>query len=61
MASAPLPHSSAGWNTKRTVPSKPPSAARSLAAPSSMAVWPSWPQACIAPGAAERYGAPPVR
>lgn len=48
--SAPRPHSSAGWNTKRTVPSKPPSSARRLAAPSSIVVWPSCPQACITPG-----------
>ena len=33
MASAPLPHSSAGWKTKRTVPSKPPSSASSLGRP----------------------------
>ena len=40
----------AGWNTSTTVPAKSRVAARCLAVPSRMAVWPSWPQACIMPG-----------
>ena len=47
---APPPPSSAGWNTRYTVPSKWRCFDRCLAAASSMAVWPSWPQACILPG-----------
>ena len=49
MASAPPRPSSAGWKIRCTVPSKLRVAARYLAAPSSMAVWPSWPQACMRP------------
>ena len=47
----PPPPSSAGWKITTAVPSKLRVSARYLAAPSSMAVWPSWPQACILPGA----------
>mmetsp|Transcript_16746 Transcript_16746/g.41104 ORF Transcript_16746/g.41104 Transcript_16746/m.41104 type:complete len:346 (-) Transcript_16746:304-1341(-) len=48
---APAPPSSAGWNTSRTVPGSSASMPFStLAAPSSMAVWPSCPHACILPG-----------
>ncbi|CFN63580.1 Uncharacterised protein [Bordetella pertussis] len=55
MARAPaLPPSSAGWKMKCTVPSKSRCAARYCAAPSSMAVWPSWPQPCMRPSMVER-------
>ncbi len=53
MARLPVRPSSLGWNTTTTVPSKLRVSARYLAAPSSMAVWPSWPQACILPGVLE--------
>ena len=46
---APPPPSSAGWKIRYTVPSKLRCAARCWAAASSMATWPSWPQACILP------------
>ena len=46
---APPRPSSAGWNTACTMPSKWRVAARWRAADNSMAVWPSWPQACILP------------
>ena len=46
---APAPPSSAGWKIRYTVPSKLRLVARWWAAPSSIAVWPSWPQACILP------------
>ena len=49
IASAPPRPSSAGWKMRWTVPSKLRVAARYLAAPSSMVVWPSWPQACMRP------------
>ena len=49
IASAPPRPSSAGWKMKWTVPSKLRVADRYLAAPSSMVVWPSWPQACMRP------------
>ena len=39
--------SSAGWKMKWTVPLKLLLSARYRAAPSSIVVWPSWPQACI--------------
>ena len=48
--SAPAPPSSAGWKITTAVPAKLRVSARYLAAPSSIAVWPSWPQACILPG-----------
>ena len=50
----PPPPSSAGWNIKCTVPSKFLVSARYLAAPSSIVVCPSWPQACILPAFFER-------
>ena len=50
MRSAPPPPSSAGWKISCSVPSKRPLSARWRAAASSIAVWPSWPQACIRPG-----------
>src|SRR5574343_715021 len=46
---APPPPSSAGWKIRYTVPSKSRWRARCWAAASSMAVWPSCPQACILP------------
>ena len=49
----PPPPSSAGWKMTATEPAKLRVSARYLAAPSSMAVWPSWPQACISPGRVE--------
>ena len=49
IASAPPRPSSAGWKMKCTVPSKLRVAERYLAAPSSIVVWPSWPQACMRP------------
>ena len=49
IARAPPRPSSAGWKMKFTVPSKLRLAASALAAPSSIVVWPSWPQACIRP------------
>jgi hypothetical protein len=54
IAFAPPSPSSAGWNTKCTVPSNWRVAASTLAAPSSIAVWPSWPQACMQPAWRER-------
>jgi hypothetical protein len=51
---APPRPSSAGWKMKWTVPSKLRVSARYFAAPSSMVVWPSWPQACITPLVVER-------
>jgi hypothetical protein len=53
IALAPAPPSSAGWKITTAVPSKLRVSARYLAAPSSIAVWPSWPQACILPGLCE--------
>src|SRR5258708_2084030 len=57
-AAWPPPPSSAGWNISLTRPAsspRRPSSAR--AAPSSMAVCESWPDACIAPGLVEAYSA----
>ena len=56
MTRPPPPPSSAGWKIRCTVPSKLRVAARYLAAPSSIVVCPSWPQACILPSLAERCG-----
>src|SRR3977135_1705347 len=56
MARPPAPHSSAGWKITTAVPEKLRVSAKYLAAPSSMAVWPSWPQACILPATVDRYG-----
>ena len=48
---APPPPSSAGWKMQWTVPEKRSRwAASSCAAASSIATWPSWPQACMRPG-----------
>jgi hypothetical protein len=46
---APTYPSSAGWKIRRTVPSKSMLSARHWPAASSIAVCPSWPQACILP------------
>ena len=53
MASPPVRPSSLGWKMTTTVPSKLRVSHRYLAAPSSMEVCPSWPQACILPGVLE--------
>src|SRR6185437_13115987 len=60
IALPPAPPSSAGWKITTAVPSKLRVSARYFAAPSSMAVWPSWPQACIRPGVLDAYGTPDV-
>ena len=52
----PPPPSSAGWKITTAVPEKFRVSARYLAPPSSIAVCPSWPQACILPGFFDRYG-----
>ena len=52
----PPPPSSAGWKMTATEPAKLRVSARYFAAPSSMAVWPSWPQACILPGVGRGIG-----
>lgn len=52
---APAPPSSAGWKMRRTVPLREASFAfRTLPAPSSIAMWESWPQACILPSFCNR-------
>ena len=56
MACAPPSPSSAGWKMSCTVPAKSGSSARTFAAPSSIAVCPSCPQACIRPGVVDAYG-----
>ena len=53
IALAPPRPSSAGWKMKCTRPRKLRVCAKYLAAPSSMVVWPSWPQACITPSFVE--------
>jgi len=58
IARAPPPPSSAGWKASTILPSKLRVSARYLAAPSSIEVWPSWPQACILPGMVEACGRP---
>ena len=60
MLFAPPPPSSAGWNTRCTVPVQDVSRCSSAAAPSSDVVWPSWPQACITPGLVEAWARPVV-
>ena len=50
---APAPPSSAGWKIKIMLPLNSRWLDRYCAAPRSMAVWPSWPQACIFPGLVE--------
>ncbi|MGZ2475105.1 hypothetical protein ACVI1N_003396 [Sinorhizobium medicae] len=54
----PPPPSSAGWKITATLPAKFRVSARYFAAPSSMAVCPSWPQACILPGVFEDQAIP---
>ncbi|MCY1504385.1 hypothetical protein D9M68_385530 [compost metagenome] len=56
----PPPPSSAGWKMTATLPAKLRVSARYLAAPRSIAVWPSWPQACILPDVSEAQGLPLV-
>ena len=46
---APPRPSSAGWKMRLSVPLNCPCLAKWCAAASSMAVWPSWPHACISP------------
>src|SRR5215813_8176093 len=60
MALPPPPPSSAGWKITIAVPAKLRVSARYCAAPSSIAVWPSWPQACILPGTVDLYGTSPA-
>ena len=59
MGAAPPTVSSAGWNSSRTLPRRrsfmPLS---SFAAASWMAMWQSWPQACIQPSCSERKSQP---
>ena len=56
---APCQPSSPGWNMNITVPaSRSRSAQSACAAPTSMATWVSWPQACIAPSMRERKSRP---
>jgi hypothetical protein len=55
---APPPFSSAGWKISATLPAKFRVSARYFAAPSSIVVCPSWPQACILPGVVEACAAP---
>ena len=50
MARAPSAPSSPGWKQSRTRPRAGGFAASRSAAPRRMAVWPSWPQACMTPG-----------
>ena len=50
--------SSAGWKISATLPAKLRVSARYFAAPNSIVVWPSWPQACILPGTSEACSAP---
>ena len=54
IARAPPMPSSAGWKMKFTTPSKLRVSARYFAAPSSIVVWPSCPQACMRPWWVER-------
>ncbi len=56
----PPPPSSAGWNITTTVPSKLRVSARYFAAPSSIAVCPSCPQACIFPSTLDECATPLV-
>lgn len=59
MGSAPPTVSSAGWNSRRTVPDRLSRISQSSrAAPSSMAACASCPQACIMPGCSEAKGRP---
>ena len=58
IARAPPAPSSPGWKISATVPAKLRVRARYCAAPSSIVVWPSWPQACIRPGLVLAWPAP---
>ncbi len=59
MAAAPDSVSSAGWNTSTTRPASSGAASRNTSAtPSRVAVWMSWPQACILPSASLAKGRP---
>ena len=58
MRRPPPSFSSAGWKMKCTVPANRGAAASDRAAPSSMAVWPSCPQACMRPGWVEAWATP---
>ena len=60
IAFAPKPFSSLGWKMKIARPLKSPASARYLAAPSSMLVCPSWPQACITPSYVDLWTHSPV-
>ena len=51
-------NSSAGWKISRTPNGSSAAEASAVAAPSRIAVWASWPQACATPGTTEAYGAP---
>ncbi len=53
IAFAPPRPSSASWKMRWTRPAKSRCSANQRAAPSSIAVCPSWPQACITPGCFE--------
>ena len=56
---APPGPSSAGWKTNTTVPARRAfSRSRTAAAPSAMAMWASWPQACMQPGWVEAKASP---
>ena len=55
IAGAPAAISSAGWKMNLTFPVRSPRRWASIsAAAKTAAVWPSWPQACIAPALTER-------
>jgi hypothetical protein len=58
IAFAPRPCSSAGWKMKRTVPSTSRRCVRIRAAPSSIAMCPSWPQPCMQPGFCDAWARP---
>ena len=56
---APCPPSSAGWNSSDTGPGNSDSWARNhRVAAMSVAMWPSWPQACITPWVSDAWAAP---
>ncbi len=48
--------SSAGWKISRTATGSSGTDANASAAPSSIAVWPSWPHACATLGTVDAYG-----
>ena len=56
MTSAPLSPSSAGWKTSLSVPAiSSRRCAISVAMPRPIAIWASWPHACITPGLRDTY------